>query len=251
CLGWMTRAGCHGVIPWFSYGSASSLLSVGSSAREMADKNRQRPMWMHPGRCRRRLHRAASRTSRPWRSARRQKTAALSAAMTALTGRGHNLLGPSVDRYGSLGGSDVAPHASVRALPPIERHVMADNLLNLLKPVYTPPGSQGPLVSCAARTMGVLAIIFGGLAALAVPCLATDVRVVGVTPGQSADLVIGDGTPVTVQVGETIEGVKLLRASLAGAVVSEEGITETLPLVADGSSEQAAPSDTVRLSADA
>jgi aspartyl protease family protein len=128
---------------------------------------------------------------------------------------------------------------------------MADNLLNLLKPVYTPPlGSQGPLVSCAARTMGVLAIIFGGLAALAAPCLATDVRVVGVTPGQSADLVIGDGTPVTIHVGETIEGVKLLRASLAGAVVSEEGITETLPLVTDGSSEQAAPSDTVRLSAD-
>jgi aspartyl protease family protein len=129
---------------------------------------------------------------------------------------------------------------------------MAENLWNLPKPVYTPPpGSQGPLVSCPASTMSMLAIIFGGLAALAAPCFATDVRVVGITPGQSADLVIGNGAPVTVQVGETIEGVKLLKASLTGAVVSEAGINETLPLVADGSSEPAAPSDTVRLSADA
>lgn len=129
---------------------------------------------------------------------------------------------------------------------------MPENLLNLLKPVHTsPPGCQGgPVVSCVTTTMSMLAIIFGGLAALAAPCLATDVQVVAVTPGQSADLVIGDGGPVTIQVGETIEGVKLLRADRAGAVVSDEGITETLPLVADGSIEHAAPSDTVRLSAD-
>jgi aspartyl protease family protein len=119
--------------------------------------------------------------------------------------------------------------------------------------VYTPPpGSETlPRLSRVAPTIGVVAIVFGSIAALSAPCLATDVRVVAITAGQSADLVIEDGAPVTIQVGETIEGVKLLSADRAGAVVSDEGITETLPLVADGSIDRAAPSDTVRLSADA
>jgi len=132
---------------------------------------------------------------------------------------------------------------------------MAENLVNLRKasPLSAPPpGRPGlPHVSCTASTMGMLAIILGSLAALSPPCRATDVRVVAVTPGESADLVIEDGAPVTIQVGQTIEGVKLLRANMDGAVVSAEGITETLPLVADGSIDHAAPSSTVRLSADA
>ena len=111
---------------------------------------------------------------------------------------------------------------------------MAENLVNLRKasPLSAPPpGRPGlPHVSCTASTMGMLAIILGSLAALSPPCRATDVRVVAVTPGASADLVIEDGAPVTIQVGQTIEGVKLLRANMDGAVVSAEGTTEALPL---------------------
>jgi hypothetical protein len=59
------------------------------------------------------------------------------------------------------------------------------------------------------------------------------VRVVAVTPGQSADVVIEDGAPVTIEVGQMIDGVKLLRADRDGVVLSTDGITETLPLVAD------------------
>jgi aspartyl protease family protein len=62
--------------------------------------------------------------------------------------------------------------------------------------------------------------------------LATDVHVVAVTPGRSADLVI-DGAPVTLEVGEqTAEGVKLLSADRDRAVVRVDGKTKTLSLVA-------------------
>jgi aspartyl protease family protein len=64
-------------------------------------------------------------------------------------------------------------------------------------------------------------------------CMATDLRLVAVTPGQSADVVIDHGAPVTIEVGETIEGVKLLRVDRASAVLTVNGITRTLPLVAD------------------
>src|SRR5262249_37530234 len=105
----------------------------------------------------------------------------------------------------------------------------------------------------AALRVGCLA--FGvSLGSLALPalCPATDLRVVGVTPGQSADVVIGDGTPVTIEIGETIDGVKLLSANRDGAVLSADGTTETLPLVADQSSEHATGRvGTVTLSADA
>jgi len=62
--------------------------------------------------------------------------------------------------------------------------------------------------------------------------LATDVRVVGVTPGRSATVEIGRGTTVRIGVGETVEDVKLLRADQDGAVLSIHGKTQTLPLVA-------------------
>lgn len=104
----------------------------------------------------------------------------------------------------------------------------------------------------AALQVGCLA--FGVFLGVLVPpalCLATDMRVVAVTPGQSAEVVIEDGAPVTIQVGEIIEGVKLLSADRDGAVVSVDGITETLPFVADRSIEHAAGSSTVTLSTDA
>ena len=76
-----------------------------------------------------------------------------------------------------------------------------------------------------------------GAVLLPAVCLAADVRVVAITPGRSADVVIDRGAPVTIEVGETVDGVKLLRADRAGAVLSVDGITKTLPLVA------ASPSD--------
>jgi aspartyl protease family protein len=104
----------------------------------------------------------------------------------------------------------------------------------------------------AALQVGWLAFwVFLGVLVPPARCLASDMRVVAVTPGQSAEVVIGDGAPVTIQVGETIEGVKLLSADRDGAVLSADGITETLPLVADRSIEHAAGSSTVTLSADA
>lgn len=83
-------------------------------------------------------------------------------------------------------------------------------------------------------------------------CGATDVQVVAITPGRSADVVIGRGAPVTIEVGETVDGVKLLRADKAGAVLSVDGVTRTLPLVAyTGSNEDPGGSGTLTLSADA
>jgi aspartyl protease family protein len=114
---------------------------------------------------------------------------------------------------------------------------------------------EHPMVTAPARVSGVqvrwlaFRMSFGFLF-LSSLCSATDVRVVAVTPGQSAEVVIDDGAPVTIQVGEMIEGVKLLSADRGGAVLSADGITETLPLVTDRSIEHAASSSTVTLSAD-
>jgi aspartyl protease family protein len=101
------------------------------------------------------------------------------------------------------------------------------------------------LVGCRASR------VFLGVLLLPALSLAANVRVVGVTPGQSADVAIEDGAPVTIEVGQTIDGVKLLRADSGGAVLAADGITETLPLVADRSIEHADKSSTVTLSADA
>ena len=90
-----------------------------------------------------------------------------------------------------------------------------------------------------------------GLLLLPTLCLATDVRVVAVTPGRSAEVVIERGAPLTIEVGETVDGVKLLRADRSGAVLSVDGITKTLPLGEDpGSVGDAPASGTITLSAD-
>ncbi len=83
-------------------------------------------------------------------------------------------------------------------------------------------------------------------------CLATDVRVVGVTPGRSADVQVGNADPLTLQIGEeTLEGVKLLRADRDRAVLRVDGVTKTLPVVAARQSEgNAGGGGTVVLSAD-
>jgi aspartyl protease family protein len=60
--------------------------------------------------------------------------------------------------------------------------------------------------------------------------LAVEVQVVSVTPGRTADLVIDGARPVTVQVGDVIQGVTLVRADRNGATVSIDGVTRSLSL---------------------
>jgi len=91
----------------------------------------------------------------------------------------------------------------------------------------------------------------GGVLLLPALCLATDVRVVAVTPGQSADVVIDHGEPITIEVGATIEGIKVLRVDRDRAVLSVNGITKTLSLVADPSAGRVVGRSTVTLVADA
>jgi aspartyl protease family protein len=89
--------------------------------------------------------------------------------------------------------------------------------------------------------------------ALAVPCFATEVQVVAVSPGVSADVVIDGGAPITLQVGGApVEGVAVVEANRAGAVLQVDGTEKTLALSRRESSVAAAASgDTVTLSADA
>jgi aspartyl protease family protein len=60
----------------------------------------------------------------------------------------------------------------------------------------------------------------------------TDVQVVAVSPGMSADVVIGGGAPITIGVGETIEGVTLVSADRRGAVLRIGGVAKSVPLSA-------------------
>src|SRR5437762_11488278 len=80
----------------------------------------------------------------------------------------------------------------------------------------------------ARRVASFLLAAVLGLPAL---CLGLDVRVVGITPGRSADVVVDGGLPVTIDVGQaTLEGVKLLSAERDRAVLRIEGVTRSLPL---------------------
>ncbi len=101
----------------------------------------------------------------------------------------------------------------------------------------------------AARRIG--SYVCGTLLLLPALCLATDVRVVAVTPGRSAEVVIEHGAPVTLEVGETVDGVKLLGANRSSAVLSVDGITRTLKLGEDPAAVgEAVAAGTITLSAD-
>lgn len=88
-------------------------------------------------------------------------------------------------------------------------------------------------------------------------CRATEVQVVGLTPGRSA-LVIIDGNTMTLEVGESVEQVTLVRVDSDGAVLRVDGETRSLPLVAQGAGgfelgaggEGVSGASSVRLSAD-
>jgi aspartyl protease family protein len=95
----------------------------------------------------------------------------------------------------------------------------------------------------------------GLIAALSlIPALsvATEVHVVAITPGRSASLVIDGGAPLTVMVGETAEGVTVVRADSDGATVRVHGVVQTLALeVYEPSAGAVAVGSSVKLSADA
>ena len=77
-----------------------------------------------------------------------------------------------------------------------------------------------------------------------------DVQVVAITPGASADLVIGSAAPLTIAVGETVGGITLVSADRRGAVVQIRGVTKTLPLSSSRGSLGEATASTVTLSLD-
>jgi aspartyl protease family protein len=91
-----------------------------------------------------------------------------------------------------------------------------------------------------------------GMLLLPASGLATDVQIVGLTPGRSAALVIERKPPVTIEVGETVDGVKLLRAGQRGAVLRVDGTEKTLILDENATAvDGAAGSHTATVSADA
>ena len=52
-----------------------------------------------------------------------------------------------------------------------------------------------------------------------------DVQLVAVAPGLSADVAISGGAPITIEIGQTIEGVTVLSADRRGAVVRVNGVS--------------------------
>jgi aspartyl protease family protein len=78
-----------------------------------------------------------------------------------------------------------------------------------------------------------------------------DVELVAVSPGSSADVTISGSAPITIRIGETIEGVTVLSADRQGAAVRVNGVKRMLPLVARRGSTDAGSTDSVTLHADA
>ena len=91
-----------------------------------------------------------------------------------------------------------------------------------------------------------------GLAALllALPAGATDVGLVGVFPGKAAVLVIEGGAPTTVRIGRTVQGVSVVSADEAQAVIEIAGERRTLRLGQYASSASDDSRQKVMLAAD-
>ncbi len=90
------------------------------------------------------------------------------------------------------------------------------------------------------------------LGAILLPSIsaAIDVHVVAVTPGRSADVVIDGREPMTIEVGQTLDGVRVVSVASGSAVVTFDGGTKTLPLVADPGAGHATGGSSVSLAAD-
>lgn len=92
--------------------------------------------------------------------------------------------------------------------------------------------------------------LVAGVLLLPALCLATDVQLVGVTPGRSASVVIAGAGPIKLGIGETAEGVTLIRADSDSAVMRVGGVTQTFQLEAYDGGGGVVSGGTVRLSAD-
>ncbi|HYD48419.1 MAG TPA: TIGR02281 family clan AA aspartic protease [Terriglobales bacterium] len=79
---------------------------------------------------------------------------------------------------------------------------------------------------------------------------ATQVELVGVTPGRSATIVVDGGNPFTLMVGETIDQVRLVSADRDGAVMVVGGSRVTVPLGASaGAARRSGGGSSVTLTA--
>jgi aspartyl protease family protein len=81
-------------------------------------------------------------------------------------------------------------------------------------------------------------------------CFATEIHIVAITPGRSVDVVIEQREPITIEEGQAIEGVRVVRVDSRSAVISVDGATRTVSLEAAGSSGQAVGGASVTLTAD-
>jgi aspartyl protease family protein len=95
--------------------------------------------------------------------------------------------------------------------------------------------------------LAATAALIGAIAAAA----DLDVQLVSITPGISADVSISGGAPISIAVGETIEGVTLVAANRREAVVRVNGVARTLPLVARRGPADGGSAGSVTLRADA
>ena len=98
------------------------------------------------------------------------------------------------------------------------------------------------------RALAIIALLLA--CAFACAAGATEVQLVGVSPGSSADVAIDGSPPITIGVGETIDGVTLVSADRRGAVVRVGGATKTLSLVAYRGPTREGSGETITLRAD-
>lgn len=99
-----------------------------------------------------------------------------------------------------------------------------------------------------SRALALSLLLAGALAGEAT---AIEVQLVAVSPGSSAEVSIDGATPITIGVGETVEGVTLLSADRRGAVVRVGGAKKTLSLVSYRGPTRESSSETITLRADA
>jgi aspartyl protease family protein len=81
------------------------------------------------------------------------------------------------------------------------------------------------------------------------PCRATDVRIVAITPGRSVDVVIDRREPITIEEGQTIEGVHVDRVEARGAVLTVDGVTRMMSLGVAGTEGHATSAASITLTA--
>ena len=101
------------------------------------------------------------------------------------------------------------------------------------------------MTKLTARAALLAALLFAS------PAAAIDVQITAVSPGLSAEVAIDGAPPITIDVGQTIDGVTLISADRRGAVVRVGGATRTLPLTANRGPVGGGSGESITLRADA